>query len=395
MIPFIRKIKIAIRKHPAFRRLFYSFFFRLFLLDFKKNSVLVLFWLLFFGFITNNIAKPYGVAFLFLEPEYLNEISWLSYFIIGFSCGGFIMSYHMSSFIKNGFRFPFLATLKNPFMKYCLNNFIFPTSFVLLYIIQVAVFLTEESDYSSFQIISFILSFILGNLFFVFISFSYFFGTGKDITKLYGIQKTDAKSYTLKTISRKIQRGERNPSLIKDSRDWYVETYLATPFKIRLVRSVRHYKKEMLNAVVKQNHKAAFILQVITIVSLLSLGLFSRVAAFEIPAGASLFLLFTVFIMLFSSFYAWFRGWSGPVFIAFLLLFNYLHKAEYLSIKNKAYGLNYNTLKADYSYDSFARIDSICEAKTLNEDINNTIQILNKWKIKIESLYQIKVFVEF
>jgi len=353
------------------------------LLDFKKNQLLLLFWLLFFGIITNSVAPRYGVAYLFWGPEYFDKISILSYFITGFACGGFVMSYNIASYIKNAFRFPFLATLRNPFLRYCLNNFILPLSFTLLYCYQIYCFLRAEDIFSTTQIILMILSFLGGNLFFVFIAFTYFFGTNKDITKLYGIQHSETSPLSKEKTRLKSstnETGERNPYLIKESRDWYVETYLATPFRIRLVRSVRHYKKEMLKAVLKQNHKAAFSFQILSIISLIGLGLFSDIRAINIPASASIFLLFTMFIMLFSSFYTWFRGWSTAIFIVFLIAFNYLHKVNFLSSSGKAYGLSYQLGKANYDYDNFKTND--VNYTQLNQDIDATIGILNKWKIK-------------
>ncbi|MDF2436596.1 MAG: hypothetical protein K0Q95_972 [Bacteroidota bacterium] len=374
---FPSRFKKTLQKHPVFRRFFYSFYFRLVLLDFKKNQLLLIFWLIFFGIITNNVAPRYGVAYLFWGPEYFDKISFLAYFITGFACGGFIMSYNIASYIKNGFRFPFLATLRNPFMKYCLNNFFLPVTFTLLYCIKIFFFLKDEGLFSALEILLMILGFVAGNIFFIFIAFTYFFRTNKDITKLYGIQSSEL---SLKSFKETNYNGERNPHLIKESRDWYVETYLVTPFKIRLVRSVRHYKKEMLKAVLKQNHRAAFIFQILTIISLITLGLFSSFSAFEIPASASLFLLFTMFLMLFSSFYTWFRGWSTVIFFTFLILFNYLHKIDFLSIDNRAYGLNYNTKKASYDYDHFKQID--IDYDNLLKDRNATLEILNKWKVK-------------
>jgi len=372
------EIKKQIRKHPTFRRFFYSFTFRLLLLDIKKNQLLLVFWLIFFGIITNSVAPRYGVAYLFWGPEYFDKMSFYSYLISGFACGGFIMAYNIASYIKNGFRFPFLATLKNPFMKYCLNNFIIPLTFTLLYCSKIFSFLMDEGNYSIVHILWFITAFILGNLLFIFLAFTYFFRTNKDITKLYGIQISEP--LTNKEFKGKPHSGERNPYLIKESRDWYVETYMSGLFRRRLVRSVRHYKKEMLKAVLKQNHKAAFSFQILTIVSLILLGLFSKASVFEIPASASLFLLFTMFIMLFSSFYTWFRGWSTVLFIVFLLAFNTLHKIDFLSTENRAYGLNYNTVKASYSYDNFKIIDKNYD--NLTADINTTLNILNKWKVK-------------
>lgn len=374
---FTRTIKKSIQKHPAFRRFFYSFYFRLILLDFKKNQLLLVFWLFFFGIITNHVAPRYGVAYLFWGPEYFDQISSISYFITGFACGGFIMSYNIASYIKNAFRFPFLATLRNPFMKYCLNNFFIPFTFVALYCFQIFYFLRNE-ELSNFEILLLIFSFIGGILVFLFLAFTYFFGTNKNITKLYGIQSSELG--VDKVREKIIHSGERNPHLIKESRDWYVETYLVNPVRMRLVRSVRHYKKEMLKAVLQQNHKAAFIFQIITIISLIALGLFSNVSAFEIPASASLFLLFTMFLMLFSSFYTWFRGWSTVIFFIFLIAFNYIHKLDFLFSENRAYGLNYTVEKAKYDFDSFKKIDIDYDA--YNKDRDATLAILNKWKTK-------------
>jgi hypothetical protein len=47
---------------------------------------------------------------------------------------------------------------------------------------------------------------------------------------------------------------------------------------------------------------------------------------------------------------------------------------------NKAYGLNYDTIKAAYNYDQFKQIDR--HHYLLNNDINYTLDILKKWKLK-------------
>jgi hypothetical protein len=374
----LKQLHKYLQTHTLFRRIFYSFFFRLILLDLKKNQSLLVFWVIFFGIITDNVATRYGVSYLFLGPEYMDNISFLSYFITGFACGGFIMAYNISSYVKNAFRFPFLATLKNPFFKYCLNNFALPLSFLTLYIVRIFFFLKGEGNMNFLEIIWMIFAFIFGTAIFLILSFIYSYKTNKDITKLYGIRSSEFEA--VKVHTKKIMNGQRNPSLIKESRDWYVETYLLTPFKLRLVRSVRHYKREILRAVIKQNHNAAFVFQITSIVTLLLLGLFSHIAAFEIPAAASIFLLFTMFIMLFCSFYTWLRGWSTVVFILFLVSFNFLHRVVTPSSLNKAYGLNYDTTKAAYNYDQFKLIDK--QHYLLNNDINHTLDILKKWKEK-------------
>lgn len=373
---FFQAIATKIRKQRVFRKIYYSFFFRLILLDFKKNLILLFFWLFLFGMVTNNVAPNYGVAYLFLGPEYFNKISFLSYFIVGFACGGFIMAYNIASFIKNAYRFPFLASLRYPFMKYCLNNFTLPVMFVSVYCFQVYFFLKGEETMPAFRILLMIAAILIGLGFFLFIAFSYFFKVNRDIFKLYGIQhKLDSPERS----SKQVITGERNPRLIKESRDWYVETYFSTPASIRLVRSVKHYKKEMLKDVIRQNHHVAFVFQMFTIVSLLGLGVLGEINAFEIPAGASILLLLTVFIMLFSAFYRWWGGWSIPVFILSFIGFNYMHRIDLFSA-DRAFGLNYNTSKAEYTNDVLKSIDA--REDIYEEDFSNTLEILNKWKAK-------------
>src|ERR1035437_10985997 len=118
--------------HPTIRRIIFFFPLQLLFLHIKKNLLLLSIWGLLFGFITQSLAPRYGVPYLFLNPEYLDEVTPLSYFIIGFACGGFVMAFNISSYTLNSFRFPFLATLANPFTKYCFNNFIIPVLFLLV-----------------------------------------------------------------------------------------------------------------------------------------------------------------------------------------------------------------------------------------------------------------------
>ena len=378
-IPMIRFIKLyyySIIRHHLFRRIYYSFPFQLVLLDFKKNLGLLAFWAIFFGFISNKIATNYGVPFLFLQPEYYNQISFLSFFIVGFSCGGFIMAYDISSFIKNADRFPFLASLRFPFMKYCLNNFVVPLIFIIFYCIQVFIFLQDEEIMSTTKILFMILSLLAGIVFFFTLTFTYFYNTSKDIFKLFGIQHRAEISYQ---EGKKRITGEKNLRLILESRDWYVETYLGTPTTVRLVRSVRHYKKELLKEVILRNSHSAFIFQVFSIFSLILLGLLGEIEIFKIPAGASIFLLFTIFMMIFSSVYRWFGGWSAFIFLILFLLFNYSYRYDLLAI-DRIYGLTYNDVKAEYSIEHFKKMNE--DKASYKQDMARTLDILNKWKQK-------------
>ncbi|MBN8704192.1 MAG: patatin-like phospholipase family protein [Bacteroidetes bacterium] len=362
-------------KNSKLRRIAFFFPIQLFLVVLKKNQLLVLFWLILFGFITKSLAPNYGVPFLFLGPEYLDRISFWSYLFTGFALGGFIMAFNISSYIMNAFRFPFLATLSNPFLKYCLNNIVIPALFVVVYIVNVFRFQLNDQLEPVSKVFVDLSGFLLGLILFFVLSFTYFLKASKDIYRMFGVQKLDdtkassaIRPQTIKNIVKKNQR------------DWYVETYLATPFSIRLSRKYNHYKKGMLIKVFKQNHSVATVFELLAILSLLILGLFRDVPLFQIPAAASVILLFTAFIMLASAIHTFLRGWATTVTILFFVFLNLMYGINIFDSESKAYGLNYKTEKAEYTNAKLIEADSKKAMK--QADINYTIEILNKWRLK-------------
>src|ERR1017187_2550094 len=130
-------MKKLLAKYQWLRRFIFSFSIQLLMVHVKKNLILMIFWIILFGFITKSIALRYGIPFLFLSPEYFDHVNFLSYFIVGFAIGGFIMAFNISSYIMNSYRFPFIATLYNPFLKYCINNSVIPLVFIATYLINI------------------------------------------------------------------------------------------------------------------------------------------------------------------------------------------------------------------------------------------------------------------
>src|SRR4051812_43338420 len=100
----------------AIKRFFYSFPIQLVIVLMKANQILLLYWVILFGWIAGGLGKGYGFPFLFLDPEYMGNVGFRSFFLMGFTSGCFIMVFNISSYIINGSRFPFIATLARPFM---------------------------------------------------------------------------------------------------------------------------------------------------------------------------------------------------------------------------------------------------------------------------------------
>src|SRR5258705_1222730 len=116
------------------KRFFYSFPIQLVIVLLKANQILLLYWIILFEWVIGGLAQRFGVPFLFLDPEYMGTVGFRSFFIMGFTTGCFIMVFNISSYIINGSRFPFIATLSRPFMKYTINNFIVPVLFIIIYL---------------------------------------------------------------------------------------------------------------------------------------------------------------------------------------------------------------------------------------------------------------------
>jgi hypothetical protein len=174
------------------QRFFYSFPIQLLIVLLKKNHLLLLYWIILFGWVTNSSSKTFGIPYLFLDPEYMGSVGFTSFLIIGFATGSFIMVFNISSYIMNGFRFPFIATLSRPFLKYTVNNFIVPALFVLTYMINIIYFQINNEYQGVWIIFSQILGFLIGLSLMIMVTLTYFFRTNKDVILMFGMESSDS-----------------------------------------------------------------------------------------------------------------------------------------------------------------------------------------------------------
>jgi hypothetical protein len=354
------------------------------MLNIKRNFLFIFFWLLLLGYITQSISIKYGVPYLFLSPEYLGEVNVTAHIIMGFALGGFIMTFNIYTYITHGIRFNFLATLARPFYKFCINNFIIPLLFILLFIYKMVCFQHTKELLSTLQITLNIIGFLLGILAFILLSALYFFRTNKDIYKLSGKEESYYENQKLK---QKIIKKESKMFYITKLRKdiWDVETYLSSPTKILLARDSEHYDKQLLSRVFFQNHINASFFSIAIIILFFILGIFRANPIFEIPAAASIILLFTIILMIISVLYSWLRGWMITLVIILLLLVNNMSKNfEWLNARNYVYGLDYKVEKAAYNDAEFDKLR--LNDDNFKQDIKLSTQVLNKWKFNVTKL---------
>lgn len=346
---------------------------------FKKNQLLLLYWLLLAGCVTSLFGNRFGIPYLFLDPEYMGKVGFMSFFIMGLSLGVFTMAFNISSYMLNSFRFPFLASLYKTFEKYAYNNILLPLIFLILYIICIIKF-QYNNQLQNFGAIALQIAGLLSGIAIVLYAIlKYFQLTNKDIYKLFGVATTE------EDVVRRRKRISpiRDQNIHKASRrTWRVDTYLAFPFKIKLVRSTSHYKSFMLESVFRQNHINAATLEIVIFIAFILLGLFRDYTIFRIPAGASVLLLFTMIIMIAGVLRFWLRAWANSLFVILFLIINFLSGFKFFNVKNKAYGLNFEVEKPSYT---LANIQKHLTKDQLNKDFNNGMLVLRNRVRKLNS----------
>lgn len=360
-----------IRKFILFiKQLYYSFPIQLIILHFKRNHLLLLLWFLLFAFTAGWIAKKFGVMALFLYPEYLNISGWLSFLILGLSIGGFIVSFHLYSYILHGARFRFIATTKKPFLVFSYNNMIIPLLYIIFYLFFSYKYQIGNELVAHEDAVLNLLSFLLGLVLFAAGSYIYFIVTNKNFLSIKKADKMGAFQTT-------IHRRESWSNIQRRVQPWKVGYYLLPVFIVRIARDVHHYSDKWIDDIINQNHVNASIFELGAVLTFFLIGAFSNNAVFLIPAAASVFLFFTILLMIVSAFFSWMKGWTLTIMVIIILLLNGLSSEtiDWLSIKSRAFGLDYNTEKVIYSDENISNLNT--EEERLN-DLKSMYSILDR-----------------
>ena len=356
-------------------KIWYSFPVQLFLLHLRKNLGLVLIWVVLLGVILEHFGVMLGIPFLFLDPEYLHQVSWVSFFLMGVGFAVLTMAFHMSTYIMDGRHFQFLAVLNRPFIHYCVNNGIVPLIFYLIYILRFVSFQLGNDLSNNWEVLYYFLGFMGGSVITYALIFGYFAFTNKDFFILF--------AGTVDKRLRKVRLTRANViSQYKElkTQNYKVLYYLDLHLKPEKVRpDISRFEGTKLLRVFDQNHLNLFIIQVVLILFVLFLGFFKENQYLQLPAAMSATLLFAILVMLVGAVSFWLRRWASFAVVAFLVLANYFSNFNFLNRPHEAYGLDYSVPPVTYS---LAHMDSLLTPELVKEDKKNIEQILTNWKSK-------------
>ncbi len=351
----------------------YSMPIQLLLLHFRRYQVLLIFWYILFATIAGHFMKAFGADYLFLAPEYFGETSFFGTAIVGFAIGVFIMSWNITTFILHSKHIKFLATTAQPFLKYCINNAVLPLVFLIFYGLKIFDHCLHQELFSVTHIALQMGGFIVGLFVAIAIAFFYFFGADKTIY------------YSIKNVIHKANHQhdsaiQRNQLSHQDSSiriDWF----FSAKFRLRKPRIVSHYSTHFIDSILNRHHAAAVIAIISAFIFLIVVGYSSDSKLFQIPAAASITILFSILIAVAGAIGLFFGTWSILLLIILYIPVNYLYQKEIIDPRNKAYGLNYLNRDDRPEYNR-KNVMEMASFANMNADKNYYLKILNNWKQK-------------
>lgn len=356
-------------------KIIYSFPIQLLLLHLRKNLLLVTLWVLLALIIFQHSGSVLGIPYLFLDPEYLNLVSWQSFFLVGVALAVFTMAFHMTTYILDGAKFRFLAVIPRPFIQFCINNGLIPLVFYICYIYAIINFQLDNEHESNWTVVHYLLGFAGGStLTFAFL-FIYFRFTNKDFFVLFAgnVEKRLRKTKISRAnMLKRIKESKKATNKVVD--------YLDLRLRFRMVRSdLSAFEGRQLLRVFDQNHLNMVVIQTALISLIFILGFFREIPLLQLPAAASFMLLLSILTMLVGAVVFWLREWATPVAIAGIVLFNLFSNSDFLNRPHTAFGMDYEGDLASYKLET---INATLLSDNIEEDKANTIKTLENWRAK-------------
>ena len=354
-------------------RIFYSFPVQLLILNLRKNLVILSMWGILWLIITERAGTTIGLPYLFLEPEYMDQVNFWSTFIVGLTLGGFTMSFHITCYILDGQRFSFLGGLGKPFRKFCINNSLVPLAFLATYLISFFQF--QYSNALELQAAIFIKigGLLSGVILIIFFFGIYFLLTNEDVFRLMSGKLNERLRRTVVSRVNIMARYKTAKQRLR------VDYYLADNLLPKRVNNRNTIDRATILKVFDQNHLNSVIIQSTIFALILFLGSYSDNPYFQIPAGASVILLLTIVTMFIGALNFWLRGWAFTALLVLILLVNSLIKWEFFELNYQAYGLKYDTRKAAYT---LRKIKELSDDENFIDDVRTTTLALDNWRAK-------------
>lgn len=355
------------------RTLYYFLPVQLVILHFRRYQLLLVFWLILVATITGHFASNFGARSLFLAPEYLGEINFMSMLLLGGGVALFIMAWHITTFIIHAHRIPYMGAAKQTFLIYCINNSLIPLLFLVFYSVVSIHFQVYKEHTAIGRVVMLQLGFYLGFFLILLISFAYFFRVSRDL---------------LKVILSRITDPSRIKHLIPyDALDYEVDiirvdSYLSETLKLAHCHELDLFHPRLLKTILRKHNRNAITATIFSFLLLITLGIFMEQPVLRIPAGSSFLILFGLMMGIVGAVKHFLRSWEVLGWVVIGIIMSWLISTHIIDLRSIAYGMDYQTkdkTEPNYNYNTLRKLFNTerYEADRLTE-----LQHLENWKAK-------------
>lgn len=351
---------------------------------FKSHQVLLIPWFLILLFVTNSTGRVMGIPYLFLDPEYLHRVSFWSFFMIGISFGALATAFHITGYILHAGKYKFIGLLKKPFSNFSINNSLIPFITLTTYLIALVIFQYQNEQSSGWQIFTYVFALLLGTSLALALLYGYFKFTNKDIyafiTKKLNTKLKLISLSRINILDRLSQKKKRK-----------VTSFVDLSLGIKATKDLYQFPdKKSITKVFDQNHLNSVILVIIIFILFLLMGFGIDYQAFQLPAAATVLLLFALVTMTIGALAYWAKEWVVTTALVIYLVMDFLFIKGIILDYHEAFGLDYHGAKSSYAVPN---LHSLSTDSITDHDKNEMIKILDRWRAKQSSSDPKAVFV--
>lgn len=341
---------------------------QLFIQQLRVHKLFLGLWAFLFLSVMNRFGERFGIPYLFLEPEYLGQVGFLSMLLMGVGLGAFISAFNIATYISDSYQFYFIAMENRPFRTYFMNNCLLPVAFLIVFTIRFFSFGIYLRGHFEWELVWMLFGFFTGMTSVILLTLVYFGGTTRTARKIFG------EDVIRELKSRRVIIGKAKRAFAHQHR---VDSFINVHLRLEKTIPTLHLELRKLVRILNQHHGNALFLSFLLILFVIGSGFLEGNPWFQVPAGLSLLIFFSIIVMLAAALNFWFRK-LGPLLLILLVgVYFVLDQPSLSRNRHQALGLSYDVPPAAYTIENLRTLST---PAIIAQDKEAMISILNEWK---------------
>ncbi len=339
-----------------------------------------LLWLLPLVVVLLGWGSRLGIPYLFLEPEYLDRVSFLSFFWLGLSWGWATLIWNLVLFLTHSRYVSFLMYSRYPLLTYLLNNGLLP----LLSLGVWSVLLVVRGPVGVLSPVEAVMGYWLGASLLFFVVMLFLLQRGEAVWHMVwrmvrvgeGLGPPRVRPRILPRLF-PVRREDVEAGRVQ------VVYYLSWYGRWRRARPVREEDIPYWRVILRRHHATIFLLLVGLLAFVLLLGWLSVYPLFRLPAGAVVYIWVSVLLSVGGAFVFWLAPWHRLVFLVVVGVWLVVGpQIRWVPLRGSPYtGLSYSRRV------SLSQIDSLLfDGGRIDSSYSRMRVMLARWRMKNRAL---------